>query len=48
MENETPDISEKTGYSPRPAWQIWAARIALVLFLIVLFFYYRSLLNGGM
>ena len=29
-ENTTP---EQEGYIPRPAWQIWAARIGLVVFI---------------
>ena len=24
---------ETTGYVPRPAWQVWAARIGLVIFI---------------
>ena len=24
---------EKQGYVPRPAWQVWAARIGLVIFI---------------
>jgi hypothetical protein len=27
---------EESSYIPRPAWQVWGARIALVLFLIVM------------
>ena len=27
---------ETTGYVPRPAWQVWGARIGLVLFIIVM------------
>jgi len=26
---------EAQGYVPRPAWQVWLARIALVLFIII-------------
>ena len=29
-ENTTP---EQEGYVPRPAWQVWAARIGLVVFI---------------
>ena len=49
MENETsrPIQERENEYAPRPSWQVWAARLALVLFLIVLFFYYRSILSGG-
>ena len=43
-ENTTP---EQEGYSPRPAWQVWAARIGLVLFLLVLILYYLNIMRGG-
>ena len=26
-------IPEQEGYVPRPAWQVWAARIGLVVFI---------------
>ena len=29
-----PQIPEEEGYSPRPAWQLWAARAGLVAFII--------------
>ena len=34
-------------YVPRPAWQVWAARIGLVVFLIFLAMYYINILQGG-
>ena len=53
-EQETPVTPEDTmpeeepiGYVPRPAWQVWAARIALVLFLAVVAMYYINLFRGG-
>ena len=27
---------ETTEYVPRPAWQVWSARIALVLFIVIM------------
>ena len=50
MENEQFDDlapEEETGYTPRPKWQVWGARIALVLFLIVVALYYINLFRGG-
>ena len=38
---------ETTGYVPRPAWQVWAARIGLLIFLIFLAMYYTNILRGG-
>jgi len=33
---------------PRPAWQVWGARIALVIFVLYLLFYYINIFRGGM
>ena len=34
MENQNEkNIPEQEGYAPRPAWQVWAARIGLVIFI---------------
>ena len=38
---------EEAGYTPRPAWQVWAARIGLIVFLIFLEMYYTNILRGG-
>ena len=43
---ETPE-PEQT-YVPRPAWQIWLARIALVVFILFLIMYYINIFRGGM
>ena len=40
-------LQEKDVYIPRPAWQVWGARIALVLFILMLIMYYVNLLRGG-
>ena len=42
MAEETPK------YVPRPMWQVWGARIALVLFLLVILFYYLKIARGGL
>ena len=39
---------EKPRYIPRPMWQVWAARVALVLFLFVLLMYYLNMFRGGL
>ena len=31
------------GYTPRPKWQVWAARIALVIFILGLIMYYCNI-----
>ena len=38
---------EEPGYTPRPAWQVWGARIGLAIFLIFLAMYYMNILRGG-
>ena len=45
--NEEIKETHETGYTPRPAWQVWAARIGLVVFLIFLVMYYMNILRGG-
>ena len=39
--------TKESGYTPRPAWQVWAARIGLVVFIIFLVMYYMNILRGG-
>ncbi len=34
MEENMKNEEQSQGYVPRPAWQVWGARIGLVLFLI--------------
>ena len=45
--NEEIMEKEETGYTPRPAWQVWAARIGLAVFLIFLAMYYINIFRGG-
>ncbi len=45
---ESPEILfEEPHYVPRPKWQVWAARIGLVLFIILLILYYLNIARGG-
>ena len=39
---------ESSGYTPRPAWQVWAARIGLAVFIGFLILYYVNIFRGGM
>ena len=41
---ETPD----EGYTPRPTWQVWCARIGLVLFLLFVAYQILSIAGGGL
>ena len=44
-EELTPE--EQKPYEPRPAWQVWGARILLVLFIILIILYYINISRGG-
>ena len=47
MENEQ-DIQElREEYKPRPVWQVWAARIGLVIMIICVILYYWHIASGG-
>lgn len=51
MENEEKQIDvqeEKPKYCPRPAWQVWAARVGLVIMIISVILYYIHIATGGM
>ena len=45
---QTDAAEENTGYIPRPMWQVWLARIGLVLFLIVVFGQLLRIARGGL
>ena len=49
MENEIKDTQpeQPSGYTPRPAWQVWLARIGLAIFIVVLILYYLQMFRGG-
>lgn len=46
VQQEAPETQEEEGYTPRPPWQVWAARIGLVLFILVVALYYIHLFRG--
>ena len=39
---------KKKEYHPRPAWQVWAARVGLVIMIISIILYYIHIATGGM
>ena len=45
-ENQQPIPEE--GYVPRPVWQIWAARVGLVLFIIIVIAQIMGIAAGGL
>ena len=49
MDDERIEIAqEEEHYVPRPRWQVWAARIGLVLFILTLIAYYLNVFRGGL
>ncbi len=46
MAEELP-VEEAPVYVPRPAWQVWAARIGLVIVIIGVILYYWHIASGG-
>lgn len=34
-------------YEPRPTWQVWAARVGLVIMIICVILYYWHIASGG-
>ena len=43
QEEKQEELSEQEPFVPRPAWQVWAARIGLVLFVIFVLLYYLNI-----
>ena len=39
---------ENEGYVPRPAWQVWGARAALVLFILFVIYQLLAIATGGL
>ena len=47
MENEEKIQVPEEGYGPRPAWQVWGARVAVVLVVVLVAMYYITIACGG-
>ena len=47
MENEEKIQITEEGYVPRPAWQVWGARVAVVLVVVLVAMYYITIACGG-
>ena len=37
---------QEEGYVPRPRWQVWGARVALVIFILGLIMYYCNIFGA--
>lgn len=40
-------LQEPESYQPRPGWQVWAARLGLVIVIIAIALYYFHIASGG-
>ncbi len=47
-ENPASAEEKQEGYTPRPGWQVWGARLAVVLFLILVMLQILSIARGGL
>ena len=48
LEKQNQNQSEEApGYVPRPAWQVWCARVALVIFIIIVIGQALRIARGG-
>ena len=45
-ENQLPE-EEAEGYTPRPAYQVWMARLGLVLMILFVIYQVLSIATGG-
>ena len=48
QEQDEPAVEETPKYIPRPAWQVWFARVALVLFIALIIMYMINIARGGL
>lgn len=46
-QEEAPVQEETSTWQPRPAYQVWAARIGLVIMIISIILYYWHIATGG-
>ena len=47
-ENENGSPIPEEGYVPRPIWQVWGARIGLVLFILFVIYQIIAIATGGL
>ena len=48
MEENRKDRQEQDVYVPRPAWQVWAARVGLILFILFVIWQILTIAGGGL
>lgn len=47
LDDPEPEIAKEV-YQPRPWWQVWGARILVVIFIILVIMYYINIARGGL
>ena len=47
MEENRNQQQEQETYVPRPKWQVWAARVGLVLFILFVIYQFLTIVRGG-
>ena len=45
---EKEELQQEETYEPRPTWQVWGARIGLVLFILFVIWQIMSIARGGL
>ena len=50
LEDQQPEVTqtEQPVYHPRPAYQVWAARIGLIIVIVGVILYYLQIARGGL
>ena len=48
MENEQNIPVQEEGYVPRPKWQVWGARLGVVVIVVLVILYYITIARGGL
>ena len=48
MEDNQKNIPGEEGYVPRPAWQVWGARVGLVIFIGFVILEILTIAGGGL
>ena len=38
---------QSSPYVPRPMWQVWLARVTLVIFIVMILLYYINMMRGA-
>ena len=46
-EQQTIEAADESVYTPRPAWQVWCARVALAIFIIIVIGQALRIARGG-